>query len=454
MSLIFIRQLATEILNSSPGFSISGLIKPFHSPGNFIIFGILLLVVIYVFTSILYSTLRKSVSKASEGEYGGVYFIILLFGVTFGVLIYYILRSSFHSLRIDPLCQYYYLLGSGITLPVIIADVLLATSVLGVTGCWIRIYQVLLVEDIDKRFRKLVKLLPYFSIFMTLGLLTGIWYFYSNVFPFYWYFFSFFIIYGIILYFSHKDFLRVLQMRMSRSYELEEHFSLKTISVIAGILLIILIALPNIFRIDKFAFFVIPIMSIERVLPFSYIFILFFVPWIVSMYITPGKMFRQLKVFSRFAETPARILFFTRFTRKFLFFWGVIFLFISFVLASGIMFGPGFSNPYKNVRRCEKNLLQIGEALEQCIEQSHYLPDSKAWKKKTWLSKIKDNRKLKYVPYCPSGGAYQLKKWRDKKGRAMYEIRCSCGAHRRAHIRENFYPRYVRKKGLIKSSKK
>ncbi|MCD4784136.1 MAG: hypothetical protein K8T10_09985 [Candidatus Eremiobacteraeota bacterium] len=430
------------------------MIRTFHGLGNFIIFGILLLVIIYVFTSVLYSTLRKSISKETDGEYGGVYFIILSFGITFGVLMYYILRSSFHSLRIDPMGSYYYLLGSRTTLPAIIADVLLATSVLVVTGCWIRIYQILLIEDIDRRFRKLVKLLPYLSIFMTLGLLTIIWFFYSNVFPFYWYFFSFFIIYGIILYFSHKDFLKVLQMRMSRSYEFEEHFSLKTISIIAGILLIILIALPNIFRIDKFAFFVIPIMSVQRVLPFSYIFILFFVLWIVSMYITPGKIFRQLKVFSRFVETPARILFFTRFTRKFLFFWGVIFLFISFVLSSGIMFGPGFSNPYKNVKRCENNLRQIGEAMEQCIEQSHYLPDSKAWIKKTWLSKIKDNRKLKYVPYCPSGGVYEFKKWRDKKGRAMYEIRCSCGAHRRAHIKDNFYPRYMRKKGLIKSSKK
>jgi len=451
---IIINHLATELHIFTPGLSISGLIKPFDSPGNFIIFGILLIVLIYVFTSLLYSALRKSVSDVSNNDYGKVYFVILLFGIAFGILTYYVLRSSLHSLRIDPLGSYYYLLRSRSNLTVIVADILLATSVLGVTGGWIRIYQILLVDDIDRRFRKLVGLLPWLSIFITLGLLTFTWFFYSNVFPLHWYLFSFSIIYGIIIYFSYKDFLKILQMRMSQSYEFEEHFSLKTISIIVGTLLVILIALPNIFRIDKFAFFVIPIMSVQRVLTFSYIFVLFFILWIISMYVTPGKLFRQLKLFPRFTETSARILFFTRYTRKYLLFWCIIFLLISFILTSEIMFDPGFSNPKKNVKKCKKNLKQIGEALEQCIEQSNYLPDSKSWKKKAWLSKIKDNRKLKYVPYCPSGGVYEFKKWRDKKGRAMYEVRCSCGAHRRAYINENFYPRYVRKKGLIKRSKK
>lgn len=422
-----------------PATSLAGMIKPFYNPASFIALGFFLFIATYVFTSLAYFLFRWILVKSDEeDDHSGLHWTIILMGISAGVISFYFLRSSLHSLTVDSTGDFYRLFTPRDNLFLIFSDILLATAIMGVTANWLRIFQILLINDISERFRKLINVLPYLSSFMTLGLLTVLWFFYSNYFGMIYYFFIFCLIYGAIIYFSNQDFLKRLQMRISRSAEFEENLSKKNIFLFAGILMVIIIVI---------------IYVLMHAFPLAYGGVLLLLPFLIATYLTPGKLFRYLKPYPRFTTAAARILYFTRFTRKFLLFWVTIGLILSVVLSFDIFVEPGFKNPYKNFTQCAYNVKQLGETMEQYMEQnSNYLPDSFSWKDDSWISKIKEDRKLTYIPSCPSSGVhYEYKKWRGADGKPLYEIRCSCGAHRRAHI-DGFYPRYLRKKGLIEKA--
>lgn len=420
---------------SLPAISIAGMIKPFYSPVSFITLGFILFVFAYVFTSIAYFLFRWILVRSDEDDdNSGLHWTVIFMGISVGVILFYFLKSSLHSLTVDATGDCYRIFTTGDNLYLIISDILLGTAIMGATACWLRVFQILLIDDISERFQKLIDVLPYLSSFMTLGLLTVLWYFYSNYIGMICYFFSFGLIYGSLIYFSHQDFLKRLRMRLSRSAEFEEVLSRKNVFLFTGILLVIIIVV---------------IYVMLKALPLVYGGVLLILPFIVVTYLTPGKLFRYLKPYPRFTTTAARILYFTRFTRKFLLFWVTIGLIISIILSLGMFVESGFKSPYKNAAQCSDQIRQLGETMEQYMEQNNnYLPDSFSWKNGSWISKIKEGRKLTYIPSCPSGGIYEYKKWRNSDGRPVYEIRCSCSAHRRAHI-DGFYPRYLRKKGLI-----
>ena len=421
----------------TPAISIAGMIKPFYNLWSFILSVFILIILIYFFTSFLYSILHSIIVKTDEeDDFSTLHWTLILIGVTVGVIAFHFLKSALHSLQVDFSGQYFRTITQKDSLYLILADMILATGILGTIANWIRIYQILIIKDITVRFQKLIHVLPYLSAFMTMTLLIVQWFFYSNNFNLLWYVFSFGIIYGLLIFFSYKDFLKMLQMRLSRSAEFEEVLSLRNIFILVTILLILAIVVTQVL--------------ICRTMSMAYGAVLLVTPFLVVTYLTPSKLFRYLKPYPRFTTTAARVLFFTRFTRKFIVFWTVITILLSTILSLGIFFEPGFKIPAKNLDLCAENVKLMGESMEQYMEQNKgYLPNHNDWLKESWILKIKENRKIKYIPSCPSGGKYQYKKWRNKKGVAIYEIRCSCGAHKRAHV-EGFYPRYIRKKGLIK----
>jgi hypothetical protein len=279
---------------------------------------------------------------------------------------------------------------------------------------------------------------------MLLGILTGLWFFFSNMFPLWWYVLSNVVVYGMIIYFSWHAFKRQLQLHLSRSTEFEENFSFKTLSIIASIIIIIFIVLPHI---------------LFNTLPWSYILIQFVMLFLAVIYLTPGKLFRRLKNYSRYANMSSRVLFLARYFRKFLLFWACTLILFAFILSTGMFFEPGLSSPVKNYGRCANNVKMIGEALDGILrvkegasskEKLLALPDSKSWTKGAWVYKLKTDRKLKIMPPCPSGGVYILKKMvNPKTGTVTFQVRCSHCAHTRAGV-EDFYPRYDSKRGLIK----
>lgn len=421
-----------------PSISLAGMIRPFYSPASFIALGIILFVSTYVFTSLAYFLFRWILVKSDEeDDRSSLHWTIILMGVSAGVISFYFLRSSLHSLTVDATGDYYRIFTPHDNFFLIISDMLLATAIMGTTANWLRIFQILLIDDISERFKKLIDVLPYLSSFMTLGLLSVLWFFYSNYFGMICYFFSFTLIYGLLIYFSYQDFLKRLQMRLSRSAEFEEVLSRKNLFLITGIFLVIIIVV---------------IYVMLHAFPLAYGGVLLILPFLIATYLTPGKLFRYLKPYPRFTTTAARILYFTRFTRKFLLFWVTIGVILSVILSLGIFTESGFKSPHKNAMQCADNVKLLGETMEQYMEQnSNYLPDSTLWKNGSWIAKIKEDRKLTYIPSCPSGGEYEYKKWRGANGKSIYEIRCRCGAHRRAHI-DGFYPRYIRKKGLIEKA--
>ncbi len=421
-----------------PAVSVAGMIKPFYSSVNFIILGFILFISTYVFTSLAYFLFRWILVKSDEeDDHSSLHWTIILIGISAGVISFYFLKSSLHSLTVDSTGDFYRIFYPNNNIQKIISDFLLATAIMGTTANWLRIFQILIIEDISERFQKLIDVLPYLSSFMTLGLLTVLWFFYSNYFNMFNYFFLFGLIYSLLIYFSYQDFLKRLQMRLSRSAEYEEVLSKKNLVMFSGIFLVIII---------------VTIYVMLRSFPLAYGGVLLILPFLIATYLTPGKLFRYLKPYPRFTTTAARILYFTRFTRKFLLFWVTIGLILSVILSLGIFMESGFKSPYKNFSQCAENVRQLGETMEQYMEQNkNYLPDSSLWKNGSWIAKIKEDRKLTYIPSCPSGGVYEYKKWRGPNGKPLYEIHCSCGAHRRAHV-DGFYPRYVRKKGLIEKA--
>ena len=421
-----------------PAVSLAGMIKPFNNPASFIGLGIILFVATYFFTSLAYFLFRWILVKSDEDDdHSGLHWTIILMGISAAVISFYFLRSSLHSLTVDSTGDLYRLFTPRDNLFLIVSDILLATAIMGTTANWLRIFQILLIDDISDRFQKLIRVLPYLSSFMTLGLLTVLWFFYSNYFGMLQFIFSFALIYSLLIYFSYQDFLKRLQMRISRSAEFEENLSRKNIFLFTGILLVIIIVI---------------IYVLLHAFPLAYGGVLLLLPFLIATYLTPGKLFRYLKPYPRFTTDAARILYFTRFTRKFLLFWVTIGLILSVVLSFGIFVEPGFKSPDKNFNQCANNVKQLGETMEQYMEQnSNYLPDSSSWLNGSWIAKIKEDRKLTYIPSCPSGGVYEYRKWRGSDGKPLFEIRCSCSAHRRAHV-DGFYPRYLRKKGLIEKA--
>ncbi|MFP4497207.1 MAG: hypothetical protein ACLFQV_03255, partial [Vulcanimicrobiota bacterium] len=435
------------------------LFQPFNSFYSFIFYFILAVFLIGLYTAGLYFALQDKFVKIkdlteeemeNQGETldlglleqekelveRSMQIIIILFAIVGALTAFFYIKWGLHSIQVDARGEWIKLAYSDNQWKKLIVDTIIALGVFGICGGWGRFLQILLIEDINQRFQKTIKLVPYLSSFLIVSFMAGIWYFYSNIFPLGWYLFTFTIIYGLIFFFSMKDFSKRIMMHLSQSMEYEEDFSLKTISVIGGVLLVTAIIIFHL---------------IYKTLSTSYILAPFFILWLVSMYMTPGKLFKHIKVFPRYSLKSARLLNFVKYTRKYLLTWMVFIFILGLMLGMGIFFGPGYSNPQKNYQQCQKNVVLLGEAMEEyMIENNNYLPGSEVWKSGEWLQKVK-NRKFEFMPNCPSKGEYIYKKWRDEKNRPVYEIICTGSVHKRAGVKGDF-PRYNRIEGLVKSS--
>jgi len=431
--------------------------RPFSSPLSFILAVLFAFAGIMLLTSTLYfifhRLLKKQAAESDEDEpddgepeevspsYDSIHIVIFLFGVLTAITGYFFIRSCLHSIKVDVNGDWMRIISPryyGVTLT---ADVLLSVGLMGVAWGWTRFFQILLLCDIYSRYEKLVRVIPWFSAFLILSFLAGSWFFFSNFFPLWWYFLSFGLIFTVIYFFSLKDFRRRIKMHLSRSIEYEEELSLSTISVIGSLVMIILIVLPHL---------------LYGTLPHAYILAPFLFLWVHAMYMTPSKIFRQVKNFPRYNTVSSRLLNFTKYTRKYLLAWGVIVLLLAVFLGAGILFDPGFSDPYKNYKKCCENVKLIGQSLEQYMDENNgSLPDSAQWKGEIWLTRIENNKKLTHVPQCPSIGRqeqYLYRKWRNpaRKNRPEFLIRCTGGAHKRVGV-DGLFPAYDRFKGLIKN---
>ncbi|MCE1247531.1 MAG: hypothetical protein LWY06_12880 [Firmicutes bacterium] len=425
-------------------FNASSILRPFESLPHYLGFSFILLLILLFSTSFYYFFLRSALAKAEDGDKSPVHYLVILFAVVTGLIFYFVARLGLHSLFVDPYGQSYYLICKDGNLSLMGADFFLVTASLGFAACWMRIFQIMLIDDISERFYAIIATLPYMSGFMLLGILSGLWFFFSNIFPLWWYVLSFTVIYGAVMYCSWTAFQKQLQLHLSRSTEYEENFSLKTLSILGAIILIIFIVLPHI---------------LYKTLPWFYILIQFVMLLLAVIFMTPGKLFRKLKNYSRYTNMTARVLNLARYFRQFLLFWAFVFIVFAFILSMGMFFEPGLSSPVKNFGRCANNVKMIGEALEGVMratagsnsqEKLAALPDSRSWEKGSWVYNLKTDRKLKIMPPCPSGGKYILRKWIDpKNGMVVFQVRCSQCAHTKAGV-EDFYPRYDRNRGLIK----
>lgn len=456
------------------------LFAPFRGPWNFIGGLFTAVVLIMVFTSLLYFFLHRYFLKdkrrsdssvdsvvGSSGEFSAdssefkssgenededeedseddsdysrrssLQLTLIGLGSLGGLFFYLLLKGALHSISVDSFGAPMLLRRNFQDISGPLSDSLLALSVLGIAWGWTRIFQIFLIDDIFTRYRKLMGVVPVYSMCLTAAFLLCTWYFYSNVFPLAWFLFSFGIIYGLIFFFSMKDFMQRVKMQLSRSVEYEEQLSMKTVSIAGGVVLIMGIALPHL---------------IFRTLSFSYILGFFICLWIVSMYMTPGRVFRHIRLYPRYAETPARILNFARYTRKYMMIWFVIVSVYSFILGCGVILDPGFQNPKKNLATVVSALSQTGEALNQYMkENNNYLPSRADWLSGKWLQKLKE-KKIDRIPPCPRGGRFVYLKWRDDKGNVVFEIRTIGGYYRRAGCDES-YPRFNRLQGILLGEK-
>jgi hypothetical protein len=444
--------ISGNISNIMPGLSFIGFFNnlgPFSGPWQFAIFSVLSFVFIFLLTSTTYFSLHKVFVEKGETEeedetakdaaaitnkeYDRIQIILTLSGALAGLLVFLIARFALHSIRVDFQGNWTDAFTKIICWQVILADCILAGGILVIAWGWTRLFQILLLDEIFNRFSKIVWVIPYISASMIITFMTGMWFFYSNIFPLWWYLFSFGIIYGLIYFFSLKDFKKHIKMHLSQSVEFEEELSLKTISIAGGVVLVIGIMLPHL---------------IFHTLSTSYIFSLFFALWLVSMYMTPGKIFRQVKLFPRFVQPGARILNFAKFTRKFLIIWAIILLSVGMCLGAGIVLDPGYKNPHANLRECIRNLRFLGENLEQYLKKNkNTFPSAGQWRSGNWLQKTIENDKI-IVPTCPSGGVYILRKKLNNKKKLTFEILCSCGAHRRAGL-DRLFPRLDRHRQIL-----
>ncbi len=412
-------------------------LAPFESLKGFISFVFLFFLFVLIVTSSLYFSLHKALEEEEdENSYSPlVHQIILLFSFLCGVLFYLFIDTALHSIK-------WSWNGTPLVLSVknmqnsLWADILLLTGILGFWGGWARVFQILIIEDISKRYKKLIKTVPFISAFMILTFLSATWFFYQDVFSFLWYFLSFGLIYFLIYFLSLKNYLEKIKMYITRTQEIEDGISLHFISVAIGGVLLTLIVIPHL---------------IFKTMPISYGLILFVFLWVVTIYMSCKKVFKQLRIFPRYATKEARLLSFARYTRRFLIAWFIISLILSFILGAPLLFDKGFSSPHKNLKKCEKNLKQIGEALEDYFEKYKALPNSSQWKDESWLSKVSEEKRMSFLPVCPSGGKYIYRKWRDKRGRPIFEIRCSCSSHVRSGVLGN-YPKYRRFEGVVENS--
>lgn len=453
-----VKMVAKLTLFSSPTNipAFSGRISvfsPFTRAGNYVLFLVVSVFILFFITSMFYSVLRRILEKKNDEDSDSEYreyaeeehweevikkiqMAIFFFGVLGAITAYFLSYKALHSIKVDALGNPMRIHLPEYSPEILTADTLLTLGILGVFWAWTRLYQVLLIRNIMGRYRNLVRIIPLLSLFMILSFTVGLWYFYSNVFPLWWHVFSFGIIYGIIYFFGMKDFKAKLQSYLTSQIDYEDRYTLRSTSIGMGTILILGISIPLI---------------TYKTVPISYIFVLFFSVWLVSILMSTGKLFREVKIFPRISTASSRLLFFTHYTRKFFVAWLIILGIIGGVLGAAVVFDPGFADPYKNVSACGENLKKIGGALDKYMENNNnWLPGSSQWAKESWL--LKTDGDLKKMPKCPAGGKYVYKKWRDEEHRPVYEIRCSCSAHRRAGIKDT-YPRYRRFEGIIYSPK-
>ncbi len=433
------------------GFNTVGLFGPFSGPWQYLLGFLITGILIVLFTSGIYFALHRFFLHLQNGEdlddespedrayepgsSRRIQLCLILFACITGIVAYLMSRSAFHSIRVDPMGNWMELFRDPSSPLIPLADSFLALGIMGIVWGWTRFFQILLIDDIFTRYSRLVGTIPLYSASLILAFSLACWYFYSNIFPFYWYLFSFGLIYGFIYYFSLKDFKGRIRMHLNRTVDFEEHFSLKTISVVAGVILTVGIGIPH---------------AIYGTLPAGYIAALFVGLWVVSMYMTPGRVFRHIKIFPRYSSTSARMLNFARYTRKYLFVWFVILSIFSFILGAGIIFDPGFSNPGKNLTVTNGHLEALGRTMHQYMEQNtNFLPSRTAWLDGSWIRKVK-NPAVEEVPPCPFNQRWVYHKWRDENHRPVFEIRVLGAAHRRGGAGEG-YPRYHRFLGLVKS---
>lgn len=375
----------------------------------------------------------EGAEAGGDSRHGPVQAVLVVFCAFWGILGYLVLRGSFHSMKADSFGQWVGIFYPGPGIASAAADTLLAAGIMGMAWGWTRFFQILLVDEIFARYEKLIQAIPSYSASIMTSFAIGVWYFYSNIFPLWWYVISFGSIYGLIYFFSLKDFRKRIKMHLTQSMEYEEELSLKTVSIVAGVVLILGISIPHL---------------IFHSIPVYQVIALYVCLWVVSMYMPPGRIFRQVKLYPRYTSAPARVLNFARYTRKYLLIWCLILTAISFVLGMGGMMDTGFRSPGRSLEKCCQEMSGLGVSLEQYLkEPGNKPPRWKQWKDGKWMQKP-DDQELVIMPSCPSGGVYVYRQWRPAKGQQMVEIRCTGGAHRRAAIPDN-YPRFNSRKGIM-----